>query len=218
MARDAFKTMDEFQRQLWAAALRLFMDGDVSSFTSDFKSSIDTQLKEAWGYGAEQVGVDPDEFTDEDTQKLRDIVQNEYDFVERLAADISDAHNKDIGLDKFTSAFSSRIDLWMNRYKEAVNSAKLWFGNKEKLEWIIGATEKHCPFCERLDGIVAFASEWRASGIQTQNPPNVHLTGEIDGVPGCRGWHCDCDLKTTNKRRTRNALNILLTYGVSQHV
>ena len=206
----AYKTVDAFQRQLWNAALHLYRDGDTFGFVDSFVYSIDAQLTRAWNEGAREVDVDPTDFTAEDTQKLDEIIANEHDYILTLAQDIEDARIANMNLDDFRSKFAGRIDLWVNRYTDTVNSAKIWFGGKIKLEWVMGATEQHCQTCAQLNGIVAWSSEWLESGIQPQNPPN--------GMLECEGWRCDCHLNQTDKRRSPNALETLNTIAMSKNV
>jgi hypothetical protein len=74
------------------------------------------------------------------------------------------------------------------------------------LEWEEGDTVEKCDICKALDGIVAFASEWAVLGVRPQNAPNPMLTSLRAGKnKGCAGWHCDCKLKPTTKRRSPNA-------------
>lgn len=206
---DVVKTYDEYRSRLWRAALRLFNGGKERYFPGSFARSIDFQLTEAWYEGADSVGVSPEDMTPDDMTILEGIINNENDFIDGIAGDI--ATDRDAGMkpDDFESKYGSRVDTWAQRYVEVSNTARVKFGGKQRLKWNLGATEKHCPFCEKLNGIVAWASEWDQTDIHPQDPPNRHLSGEINGVPGCGGWHCDCGLNPTDERRTARAMDRL---------
>jgi hypothetical protein len=106
----------------------------------------------------------------------------------------------------------SRADLWAGRYQDAYNDATIYITEQTggRMVWRLGATEKHCPLCSAYDGIVAFASEWSAAGIQPKNAPNAALTGQYNNDRGCEGWRCDCELKPTTEKRTRRAYDKLM--------
>lgn len=200
---DAVKTIGAFQRQLWSAALDFFRgDTDAFQFIDDYVYAIDNQLSRAWREGAREVDVDPRDFTDDDLAKLDGIIQDQHEYILGLATDIENARIAGYTLDEFRTGFRSRVDLWVNRYSETVNAAKIWFGGRTKLEWVLGKTEQHCSTCSKLNGIVAYASEWQASGFQPQAAPNAMLE--------CEGWRCDCELKPTDKRRSPKALETLM--------
>lgn len=202
------KSIAMFERQLWSYSLNHFRGkGD---FISDFAEAIDKQLTRAWNEGAREVEVEPEGFTAEDVQKLHEIISNEYNFILGLAGAIDEARITGMDEKDFRTKFMPRILLWVNRYKETVNAAKIWFGGKVKLEWVLGQTEQSCDDCMKLSGTVAFASEWLESGIQPQKPPNEMI--------GCGGWRCDCKLVPTNKRRTYGARNFLFDFATSRHV
>jgi hypothetical protein len=204
------KTVEAFDRQLWSYSLNLFRTGDDSAFLDNFIASIDNQLNRAWREGADEVGVAPEDMTPDDMDRLQAIIDSEYNHITDLADGISEARTNKDTLDDFRQGFRSRIELWSNRYNETVNDAKIYFGGKIRLEWQLGATEQHCDTCSQLDGIVAYASEWEESGIHPQQPPNDNLT--------CGGWHCDCRLNTTDKRRSVDALGRIMDIAVSRNV
>ena len=204
----AIKTIGQYDRQLWSYALALFRGGDSGEFIDKFATAIKVQLTKAFHEGAGDIGVSPDEFTDADKKYLQVLIDSEYDHVLNLASDIEAARDKTE--EEFRTSFRSRIDLWINRYTEVVNDARIYFGGKTKLQWNLGETEEHCEQCIKLSGIIAFAYEWEESGIKPQNPPNPVLT--------CRGWKCDCTLDVTDKRRSPNALKRLMDIAVEANI
>jgi hypothetical protein len=200
------KSMSSYRIFFEMSAMDLF-DGSIShsTFVDRISRAIDQELTNAWNEGADEAQVLPEDMTESDLLVLEGYKQNEYDYLDRLAGDIEDARGNGKGWEQF----QSRIDLWINRYSETANRARVYFGGKQKYKWVIGATERHCPFCKRLEGLVAWADEWEQSGIRPQYPPNPFLTGEIDGEPGCGGWRCDCQLVSTTERRTIRVMDRL---------
>jgi hypothetical protein len=85
----------------------------------------------------------------------------------------------------------SRIGLWINHAIGAYNSGVIDSepepGQQEqRYTWRLGATERHCSDCLRLNGTTLTASEWARAGIQPQSPQLQ-----------CGGWRCDCRLELT---------------------
>lgn len=196
------KTVEQLTARLWGACVRLFSSGNVGNFIATFLRSIDVQLTDAWNKGAEEVGVSPEDMKPEDLQILNSIIDNEAQYVEGLAGDIMQARADEMAREQFDSQFGSRVDIWGNRYTETENRSKMHFGGKQRLEWVLGATEKHCTTCLALNGIIAFAEEWEESGVQPQAPPNPVLE--------CGGWKCDCSLVPTDRRRSAGALTRIM--------
>jgi hypothetical protein len=197
----AYKTYDQYRSRLWSAAEELFNGGKGRAFSKDFTRAIYNQLNEAWVFGAADIGVDPDEMTDADITVRDAIINNETDFIHRLAGDIADARDAGMTPEQFDKQFGSRIDLWANRYNETINRAHMQMGSKQRFVWRLGNREEHCPECNSLDGITAFGYEFEEARIHPQMPKNELLT--------CQGWNCGCSLEPTTNRRTGRALDRL---------
>jgi hypothetical protein len=192
------KTQEHYNRQMWFYCLSLFRgEEDAFAFISDMTEAISEQLTKAWNEGARAVGIEPDEFTSEDKVMIDEIIKAEYEFILGLGSDI-EAVIGTLELKEFSAQFRPRVDVWAMRYQDVVNRAKAHFGNRTKLVWRLGPSKKHCGTCSSLNGIVAYAKEWEASGVRPQSPPNKALQ--------CGGWNCKCNLEVTTERRTRNAL------------
>lgn len=192
----ALKTIGQYDRQLWDYSLALYRGGDPGIFIDQFAAAISNQLTRAWHEGADSVGVAKEDMTEEDKDYLTAIIDSEYDHVLDLAADIEAAQAGT--LEEFRARFVPRIDMWVLRYTDVVNQAKVYFGGKTRMVWTLGATEEHCITCAALNGICAFAEEWEEAGVYPQNAPNQALA--------CGGWRCDCSLEVTDKRRSAGAL------------
>jgi hypothetical protein len=201
------KTEAMFTRQLWTYSLQLFRRQiNEFAFIQDFADSIADQLNKAWREGADSMGVSPDEFTTEDRAEINSIIVQEYERVLGLATDIINLRDNAGTLDQFRSEFKARIELWGHRYTDVQNQARVWFGKKQKLKWVLGETEKHCESCMALNGIVAYSYEWDQSLVRPQNPPNQALE--------CGGWRCDCHLEKTMERHTVDALEKIMNIAV----
>jgi len=204
----AAKSYEQYRARLWGAMVRLYNGGRDGDFIGSFARTIDEQLTVAWNEGADDVGVSPDEMTAEDMVILNAIIDNENNFIEGVVGEITTARaNQEYTREQFDKQWGARVDLWAQRYPEVVNRAHMHFGSKQRLEWRLGATEKHCTTCARLNGIVAFGYEWDEARIHPQMPPNEMLE--------CAGWRCDCSLEPTTRRRTARALDRLLEIGLS---
>jgi len=176
------------------SAVRGFFNGTLSQgqFTDAMESAIRRGLTQAFIEGARDCGIKQDEFTDEELDALTEAIKSEYEYIGGFAAGIEESEK--------LAALYSRLDRWTNRYTDVVNRAKTLAGANEKLEWELGATEKHCSTCPRLHGKVKRGSQWEKSGIHPQRPPNSCLE--------CGGWECKCTLRRTDKAVSRGSLGV----------
>ena len=186
LANAGIKTADYMDRTI-SGLVRDLYDGDISK--SDFEDSmselIEKQFKRAFNEAMKENGS---EWTDAIDAKYQERVTNQYQYIEKFADDILAGKDAETGYGQFTS----RAELWANQYDSTVNEAKLITGAKDdRYKWVMGATEEHCTTCASLDGVVATAEQWEASGFHPQQPPNDALT--------CGGWRCDCSLELTDE-------------------
>lgn len=164
-------------------------------FIDAMANLISGQLTQAFQQAFEDEGYTDFVLPDYLSSALEGMILSQYDFVDQFYRDIVDARVDGTPL----APLMQRAGLWAQRWTEAYNEAVrlMAIENGQKLVWILGRTEEHCPECAALNGIVARASEWDALDIRPQNAPNDKLT--------CGGWKCDCSLEITDKRRTRDA-------------
>ncbi len=73
--------------------------------------------------------------------------------------------------------------LWANNIASTETVGQTLDRRDSWYQWQLGATEKHCRDCARLNGQIHRASEWRSAGIRPQSP-------DLE----CGGWNCDCRL------------------------
>ena len=192
---DALKTVAYFTRVLRRAVLNFYrMDIDAFDFIDIMARLIEDQFTRAWNQGARAVGFDPAQMTAADQAELMAKINAQADHVLNFAQDIENASIQNTSIEPLYA----RVDLWANRYDEVVNDAKIYFAKRSpeeiRLVWRLGATERHCSTCAALDGIVATAAEWEASGYRPQHAPNPLLE--------CGGWRCDCRLEQTDAELT----------------
>lgn len=76
----------------------------------------------------------------------------------------------------------SRALMWAATLAGMYAFGQMWRQDNLFLRWQVGPTE-HCSDCNRLNGQVHTASEWRASGWQ---PQSTRLE--------CNGYRCQCRL------------------------
>lgn len=185
---DAVKTIAQFSRMLKRAVLELWRGTENEfEFIDRVTYAIDEQYRRAWREGMRQVGLDPERvFLAEWENVLNNRIEQEYNHVLDLAEAIIRAREDGKPVD----ALYARADLWVSRYEEVRNLAMITCGREQRLIWKLGIAE-HCNTCLALDGIVAFARDWEASGWRPQSP-NLE----------CRGYNCKCSLSPTDAAPT----------------
>lgn len=191
-----YKTVEYYARVLKGLIRSVYNNMLGGEFIDIMANLIQGQLTQAFQAALDEAGA---EWFDELRSELTNMIASEYTFVDGLYRDIVDARVDETPLDPLLM----RADIWANRWNDAFNAARLLIQSQmgERLEWVYGVTE-HCDTCQRLNGIVAFASEWEALSVRPQNPPNPLLE--------CQGWRCKCSLQATNKRRSPKAFDTIL--------
>lgn len=187
---EPFKTWDFMLHAIERLVINTYNGLIAGDFIDVMANLISGQIYDAYESAWRDDGNDPplpwylSQAADNDILK-------QYDYVDQYYRDIIDARVDKTPLQPLLS----RAQLWANRYNESYNNAvhiiQLQEGGKEM--WVIGATEKHCETCTKLDGVVAYAKEWEASRYK---PQGSNLS--------CGGWRCDCSLTPTENRLTRN--------------
>jgi hypothetical protein len=168
-------------------------NGDISEneFVDAMADLVAGQLRRAWYEGMRENGWEPQDQRPEWESVLQTEITQEYNFVDRFAADVWEARvrdDEDNTPRQRLQGLYARGALWVNRYTEVVNLAVLTTAVKEdRLVWRFGKTEQHCETCATLNGWVATISEWEMSGWKPQSR-------QLE----CGGWHCDCRFETTN--------------------
>ena len=207
--RKPIKTTEAFYQHAWAYMWDFYKGSiDGFRFIDLMAAEIDNQMTRGWREGARIVDVNPDEMTPDDQAVLDEMIKGETDYLDGVAGDIeSFTPTTDDPDNEFRAKFKRRAELWAQGYEDAKSAAQLYFGEKVRLEWVMGATEEHCHTgdhgrngigCANLSGMVLYASEWYAVNIKPQSE-----------VTNCGGWQCECRLQPTSKRRTSRGLQKL---------
>jgi len=184
-----------YRRELRAIA-RGFWSGVWSQdqFFDLMYSTIDRGLTKAWSDGARQVGIAPDEISNAEQIALATIIFREYSYVGRLAGFILENPK---GVKGSLSKIYVRLEVWINRYLDTKNQAKVAAEKDPKLMWNLGRTKDNCETCQKLAGKVKRASYWD-SYVMPQQPPNPNLA--------CGGWKCGCTLDPTDEPMSRGRM------------
>lgn len=182
-------------RALWAGAV------DVEQFMLAMRATVQRGLTQAWHEGAGECGIKPDELTDAETKALETAVRSEYSYIFAFGEYIeaNSKANKGALQDLY-----GRVSLWVNRYLDITNRAKVMACRDQKLEWVLNyvrGTKESCPSCKKLAGQVRRGSAWERWGVRPQSPPNRRLA--------CGGWKCGCGLVPTDKPVSRGRLPTL---------
>ena len=190
----AYKSFEYMLKQIEGLVKGVYSGNVGGEFIDTMANLISGQLTDAYQVAWSDEG-DGGDFPEYLNAPLESEILNQYDYVDQFYRDIVDARVDKTPIDPLLT----RAGLWANAYKTAYENATSLIvaamgGNEE---WILGATEQHCPECASLNGIVARASEWEALDVRPKNAPNNKLT--------CGGWNCDCERRPTDKRRSPNA-------------
>lgn len=171
-------------RGLWNGALTF-----EQAFDS-LNSAIERGLRKAWMLGAKDCGIAEGELTPQEIQ-ARDLAIIEekshvFDYLEEVEEKSDDTT---------LVSMLARTDLWINRFTDIRNQAKVLTCKDVKLLWKLGSTSEHCSDCLNYDGRVYRASQWERNNIR---PQSRRLQ--------CKGFRCLCQLIPTDKPITKGKI------------
>lgn len=188
---------DTFRKGLRAAVRGLF-EGvlDVGDFDNAMERTINRNIRQAWAEGAAECGISKDEYSEEEKRAIDAFLVEQYKHIpDFTVAIIDNKKSEEPDLEKLFR----RTDLWVNRYLEVQNQAKVMACQDQKLVWRINAKGKgckeHCSSCMRLNGKVKRASYWNRIGIRPQS-------NSLE----CGGWRCCCALEVTSEPLSKGRL------------
>ena len=187
------KSLRHFEKVI-VSNVKLLHSGrrDAADFVDRMAALIEDQLRVAWNDGMRANDLDPRrDMKPEWEAILQDLIAEEWAHIESFAAAIELAAAEEKPVD----GLLSRAQLWVNRYHEVVNLSKLTTRPKDRFVWRLGKTEEHCETCFTLNGVVATAADWAASGYR---PQGRNLK--------CGGWHCDCRVEYTEEPTTKGGI------------
>jgi len=170
-------------RGLWSGVL------GQADFTSAMKAAIKRNLTNAWNEGIKDCGLTPDELTEEEIEARDNFIESQYDYISGFAEAIRESDK--LSGEKLQPLFA-RAEMWINRYADARNQAKIMACENKKLTWVIGPTEQHCPDCAGYNGKTYRATAWAKAGARPQSDRLA-----------CHGFRCKCRLDVTTKRASR---------------
>jgi len=173
-------------RGLWNAAFT------YDQFYDAMMMVVRQGITAAWHEGAAECGIMPSELTPEEKTAMQQAMYSEYNHVNDFARTIeagSKAHGGKMG------TLMQRAELWINRYLDVTNRARVMACADQKLMWVLGPTKDHCIDCSRLNGKTKRASQWERAGIRPQSP-----------ALACGGWRCLCSLVVTDEPLSKGPL------------
>ena len=148
-------------RGLWSGI------GDYDWFWDAMSTSIRFFIPRAWHEGALECGIAPSELTPAEKGKLQQAANYEFQWIHGYAQAIEEGSQANDG--KLAPLYS-RAEIWIGRWEGVKSQARVMACGDKKLKWVLGATEKSCSSCLKLDGKVKRASYWNNKGIL----PRVH--------------------------------------------
>lgn len=186
---------NDYARSVRSLVYGLWSDRlDRFTFIDSMVGTIDRSIRRAWFEGAAQCGIAPGDLTVAEMDAMRSLINSQFGYLVNFADDI-EAGRKGYGL---LAKQYARAMLWINRYNDAINKARMMACGDGKMIWLLGATEEHCGTCNALDGKVKRTSIWNAAGVRPQNAPNPLLE--------CQGWNCGCSLTPTKEPLSKGPL------------
>lgn len=176
-------------RGLWGGAL------DYYQFYEAMEAAIRSGLTTAWHEGAKACGILPVDLSPTERVALAQAIANEYNYITDFATTIEAGSKANGGK---MGSLMVRAEVWINRYLDVVNRAKIAACADQKLEWVLNyirVSKKHCGSCLKLARRVKRASVWEKYDIRPQSP-------RLE----CGGWRCACGLVVMDKPCTPGPL------------
>lgn len=182
-----------FGREIRAAVRGLWRGVfNVGQFFDSMTISIERHFTRAWHEGAKECGVGPDEMTEKEIVELRQLINANLFYIAGFGQAIeaqSKANKGKLG------PHMTRANMWVNRYNDVKNQAKLSACGDKKLKWVRNPAKDSCTTCIKLSGKIKRASQWEESGWR---PQSQRLK--------CGGWRCGCSLVPTDEPLSKGPL------------
>lgn len=179
-SNDYARSVRGYVHGLWAGSMSFFQYVDTMVML------IERGLRNAWYDGAAECGIQPEDLTLEELNEMHNAINTEIQYVMDYANAIYAGSKANRGK---LRDLMPRAEMWVLRYADIRNRARILACGDQKLIWTYGDTQ-HCRSCLALHGKVKRASFWRQSGVTPQHPPN--------GLLECKGYRCQCTLSVTN--------------------
>jgi hypothetical protein len=178
----------EFRQQVRSAVYGAW-SGKLTPFdaTDTLILAVERAFLRAWTEGARQLGIEPQEWTIEERNRLQSEINDQIRFVFGF---INDVVAKNRASRTLLRTHIHRAELWTMRYNQIVDLARTMAKDDQKLVWTLHAQES-CPDCLHLAGRVHRASVWRRYGCLPR-APRLNCMASAHGVPVCK-----CELLPT---------------------
>ncbi len=174
-------------RGLWSGTLT------IGQAENAFEAAIGRRITQAWNEGAAECDIKPDELSEAEILARDEFIENQIEFAPSFLEDV--AANSKANKGKLKPLLT-RTELWVNQYSSAKQRSEAMACGDEKRIWVLGRTE-HCRSCLALNGQVRRLSFWE-SHVLPRNAPNDRLE--------CKGFNCQCTLKSTKKPISKGRL------------
>ncbi len=143
---------------------------------------IETYGRLAWLEGAEEVGIDEADISEEANAESLLVIAALLEFLPGFADHVVENSKAKGGLfDKLWT----RGKLWVRQYKRLKMQAMVVLKPDQRFIWRLGIAE-HCTSCLKLESKVKLGRVWRKLGILPRVPGAWFLE--------CRGYNCACTL------------------------
>jgi len=169
-------------RGLWTGAL------SYDQFFDAMDATIRRGLPQAWHEGAQECGIAPSELSSAEKVGLQQAIVSELNYIDGFATAIEAGSKANGGK---LEPLMSRADLWVARYNDVTNRARVKACADKKLMWVWNPRKEHCADCARLNGRVYRASTWDRYGLRPQSP-------DLE----CKGFKCGCSFAPTDESCT----------------
>lgn len=156
-----------------------FVSTNGRAARNDARRAVAEDLPAAFYRGYQDAGGDETENDDE--KWLTDGQAEQLGFMSDALAAL-----KESGDAVTEDAINARVETWAQTLDSFYQQGKLRGAKNKMLTWSLGATEKHCATCSKLDGQRHSAKWWIAHKYIPRQPGSETLE--------CGGWNCDCGL------------------------
>lgn len=168
------------------ALISYFDGGSLAGSRNGFKRAATEAFGEAFEAGWLEGGGELP-FDGEALSWFNARLEQEFSFIEGLFDEAKEL-KKDKEFDYFAWA-TSKADSYTNTLASVYNQAALMVGNNRMVTWQLGATEKHCKDCAKLDG-QSHKISWFMDRNYIPHTPGASME--------CGGYNCDCRLIDKN--------------------
>jgi len=175
------------------AAVRGLWTGVITSgqFYQEMVLAIEKGVYQAFREGFREFGIEMDEISTDEKGAMFNFVADQAGFIGGFAQVIMDQSKANGG--KLGPLFD-RASMWINRYGDARNLARVFAAKNQHLTWVLGPTE-HCSSCLKLAGKVKRGNFWLEADLRPQHP-----------ALECGGYRCQCMLVPTDMPASRGPL------------